>query len=201
MNEPPITTPIILCLIAAVCLMIAWKDGPLIPDWLRFLLIAGGFILAFFAAVKTVELLIYSWGYRAAAVIYQISRAKAITPDSEVLRQLGQLQDYQAEIYLKRTSALVGVPGVAGPTMFYDVDGEMIPADFVTEYLEKSQAHLKPVRDYSEGSSGRKWATAITDFYVKRGLARPAIGNQAAQWTYGYAQAVLWFTLPEEETP
>jgi hypothetical protein len=130
----------------------------------------------------------------------RVARKEAVTPDSEILDRLSRLTSYQAEVWLKRSAAIVQVPGVAGPTVYHVLDEEWIPAEFIEEFMDASSGdYLKPKRDYSEGSTGRKWADVITEFFVQRGMARPAVGNLPAAWTYGFSQAALWLGLEVEE--
>ena len=197
MDSPSLAKPVFLSVIAAILLVIAWKAGPM-PTWFQWCLVIVGLILLFFATVAAAEWIVDHVGGSLSQFSYRVNQAKAITPDSEILKELARLQPYQAEIWLKRSTAMVFTPGIAGPTMFFDVDGELVPTDFVTDFLNKSEEYLLPIRTYSEGSQGRKWAHAITEFFVKRGLARPAVGNLPAKWTYGYADAVKWFAVTDE---
>lgn len=195
MDEPRLLPAIVLALLGVLCVVPAWQN-PGMVGWLRAALVLAGGVLFAFAFLVTLEWVLCHVGGWFSQRMLEAARARAITPEGEVLRLLGTLQPHQVEAWLRRSTSMVATPGVAGPTLAYDVDGELIPAEFVQEFLEASDEEgLAAIRGYAEGTSGRAWATAITGFYVKRGLARSAVGNQAARWTYGREEALGWFLM------
>jgi hypothetical protein len=190
---------LILALAGVLLGFAAWSQADW-PPMGRFLLALIAALFLFYAAMLTLQ-----WALEETVPIYddhimRSATAAAITPESERLRAIASMTPYQVEAWLRMQTTAVAVPGVAGAMLMYDVDGEMIPAEFVHEFLTNcGTEYLHPVRRYAEGTKGRDWAQRITQFYVTKGLARPAYGNVPAQW-HGISkqEALGWFSLIED---
>jgi len=188
-----------LALFGVLFLVPAWKipsDGTGVWAVMRVVFLLFGFILLFYSAAITAEVLIDRVGHLLLSYAERTKRMSVITPDSERLRLIASMRPDQTEVWLKQSSALIAIPGVAGAIPMYDVDGMLIPFEFVQEFLDGCDGEsLAPVRQWADGSNGRTWAQQITKFYVSRGLARPAAGNSAASWRVPFEDAMGWFGL------
>jgi len=127
--------------------------------------------------------------------------AQAITPDSELVEKFSQLEPHQAEALMQMQARLVAMPGIAGAVLEYDLGADQrVPAEFVRDFIEASSGPtLKPIRSFSEGTKAREWATIVTNWFIARGLARPAAGNASAMWTMSSEVAARWLMVVDDE--
>ena len=199
-DEPKLFPAILLGLLAVVCVIPAWENRDWPEAW-RVALVTLGALFFFFAFLMAIDWVIVHIGGHWSDLLMERSRAAAITSDGEILRLMAALQPYQVEAWLRRSTTLIGTPGVAGPTYSFDVDGTSIPIEFVEDFLAGcGDEQLVPVRSWSEGTSGRQWAVALTRFFVQRGLAHPAVANLPARWTYGREAALAWFGVNDGDS-
>jgi len=184
---------VVYLLAALICAVIAWTH----PEWdikVRAAFILAAVIFAIGGAmvgIKFLTDLADTHGYRNAL-------NKAITPESELMRIYANLRPDQTEAWLLRHAALEAVPGVAGALVYYNVDGARVPMDFVQAWMERcSDEQLPALRQYSDKSNERKWAYALTKFFVDRGLAAEHLpgSGKAATWRIPRYEAAGWFSL------
>lgn len=186
---------IMLALLAALCFAFVWSSER--SAFVSILVTVAGIAFALGAILIAMN---YIAQVRDAHV-YRERRNLTITPENEYIRLITQMNSEQAEIWFKRQVALVGIPGVASAELYYQVDGDLIPAAFVQKWLSLcDHEQLAPKRNFSDGHE-YEWADKMTAFYINRGLAYPHIkgSGKAATWKPGIhlESALQWFHLSE----
>jgi len=193
MNDAKISALVFYLLLALVCATVAWTH----PQWdvkVRAAFILAAVIFAIGGAFVGLKYLTEVYDAHA----YRRSLYANTTPESELMRIYATLRSDQTEAWLTRNASLEAVPGVAGAMVYYSVDGVRVPMEFVQSWLDKcTDEQLPALRQYSDKSNERKWATALTRFYVDRGLASPHLpgSGKAATWRVPRAEAAGWFSL------
>jgi hypothetical protein len=138
--------------------------------------------------------------------------ANAITPESVLVSEIKQLQQWQVEYFMRKGVTLVNVPGLTGPEEYYEfvvTRGPQIgrgvwriPAKFVEEYMTRAdETGLDAIRNYS--GEKQKLAGHITDYFVwELHLANEAKGPYSARWTVSLEQAYQWigWSVNDEQT-
>jgi hypothetical protein len=197
MDFPKLSTPILLLIIAAICLLIA-KDAEKLPDWLRFGVGVVGVIFGIAGSLSAVNWLTYATAARAE----DIQRARAMTPAVLLADRRLQLVEKVANLPPDRIMALASmimpiyefIGGSIGPIPALRVSDDNIPYWFVGKFWELStDTHLVPVRTWASETRERKWAEELTNYLINFGLARPAVGNQPAAWMNAEAAHVWLF--------
>src|SRR3990167_8124794 len=128
-----------LALFGVLFLVPAWKipsDGTGVWAVMRVVFLLFGFILLFYSAAITAEVLIDRVGHLLLSYAERTKRMSVITPDSERLRLIASMRPDQTEVWLKQSSALIAIPGVAGAIPMYDVDGVLPPWKFEKDFWE-----------------------------------------------------------------
>jgi len=87
-------------------------------------------------------------------------------------------------------SGTVGIAhGLDGEKYLY---GTSVPLWFAADFLSKCHNRaLYPIRNYSEGTDGRRWAGEITSALVGAGLAYEAAGNLSATLAEGVTPEII----------
>lgn len=178
---PKLSTPLLLTLISALMLALAWREEKW-PDWLRLILVITGVVVMFFALCATLDFLSHRYAVR----VSQLASAKARSDPRVIMldkisrmtpEQLAQARVYVADIGITANPE-------SGPTYHLRLPVGDVPLDFVTEFINGGRdGYLKPIRDYSEGGKEREWAGRLTSYFVFNGWAEEARGNNAARWT------------------
>jgi len=193
-SEARLSAGLVVYLLAAlICATIAWTH----PEWdvkARAALILAAVIFAIGGAMVGLKFLtdLYdAHGYRHAL-------NRAITPEAELMRIYSHLRPDQVEAWLMRQAALEAVPGVAGALVYYSIDNVKVPMDFVQDWLTRcTDEQLPALRQYGDKSNQRKWASALTRFFVDRGMASEHLpgSGKAATWRVPRYEAAGWFSL------
>jgi hypothetical protein len=178
-DYPKLSTPILLGLLAILCLVMSWKQDDW-PGWVKTLLALAGIFLLVWALITAVDTI----QFKANARLREQRQAMAITERVAVLEKIRQMRPDQINALDKYVSTIEIIAGDAGP--IYTVrlpTGPAAPLSFIEELIDRGDAdHLGPIRNYSEGSAERDWAERFTGFCVFNGWAAPASGPYAARW-------------------
>jgi hypothetical protein len=185
-DYPKLATPIILAILMAICL-IAAKDIPRLPEWVRTILIVVGGIMGVFAILSLYNWLAYSWAHR----LEDINRAKAATAEVMIADRRLILVREIANMPMEKILAManfIGPPekwimGNTGPIPVAQFYEDNVPIWFITKFWELSDdEYLVPIRTWGDGTRERRWAEEITRYLISFGLASPAAGNLPAKW-------------------
>lgn len=150
--------------------------------------LAGSAVAGIIAVCVVTAMLYYSeWIIdRAVTQFHRLRDALAVTPQSELVDSLSRLDKDQIDYGRTFSITYDLLPGNAGPLYFMTTsDGsDRIPKSFIIEFVDLSGTeYLYPIRNYGEGSEGRRLASLLTRELCLRGYATPAVGNQAAKWS------------------
>lgn len=185
---PSLSRAISLSLIAAASFIIASDYGPKLPLWVKFILVAVGFVTTAGALIESINWITYVAIQRG----QELRHMWTISEVTEVLRLMSGLSDEaQVELAFHFDSLGVQYRGLAhdtGPLFHFHVNGHWVDTAFILEFLTRSdERYLVPVRSWSEGTHERMWAEALTSWFIRRQYAYPAAGNHSAAWKW-YAQ-------------
>jgi hypothetical protein len=178
MDYPKLSTPILLGLLAILCLALAWKQEEW-PEWLRLCLVAAGMFLLFWTLVTTLNTIHFASNKR----YDEYQRSAAITERVAVLEKLRQLSPEQLKA-LDRYVPVIGIiAGDEGPAYMLHLPTQNVPMTFVRELLGLSdEEYMAPIRTYGEGTKEREWAQGFTGYAIFNGWATPASGPYSARW-------------------
>ena len=155
------------------------------PAWLGHILLSAGIFLFI---VSLANLIVALW-YEGAAIVQRMNEANAITPELMLLRERAKLiegarnLDEQAKRIVLDNISMLGV----AYALFDDeplVAGTSVPYWFLYEWLDRcDDVFLAPVGEWSEGTPRQDFARQLVRFFIARGQARAAAGNQPARWS------------------
>jgi len=124
-----------------------------------------------------------TWNYLLFWVYYFIRlhrETQSITPYSELIEKVRWLSRDQISFLEKFVVAYVETPG--GELGFTKIGDLEIPDGWIRKFLLSSDGgFLPPIRRFPQGSINRKYAEALTDFLIEKGVAKPAVGNRSAR--------------------
>lgn len=189
-SGPRLRTPVLYILLCLGMLVLAWyRDeqnpaAPLVP------LLCAGIAVVFFAAA-----IVSFWDWiqwRILEVDREWREVDSITPRLRLINAAAHLTPEQAKVAgMADFKAALGITaGDDGPLWWVITHTGLVPIEFADDFLRQSGAiNLKPVREYSDKTPGREYATSMTDWCVTMGLATPASGSNPAQWIDDNARA------------
>lgn len=178
-DYPRLSTPILLGLLAILCLAVAWKQDDW-PEWVKVALAAAGIFLLLWALITAIDTI----QFKANARLKEQRQAMAITERVMVLDKLRQMRPDQLLAMDKYISTIEILAGDAGPIYTVRLPvGSAAPLDFIVELIDAGdEGHLGAVRNYAEGSKERDWAERFTNFAIYNGWAAAAAGPYPARW-------------------
>lgn len=158
----------------------------------QLILMAGCGFLGTWAVVMGVGNFIAWAAMVHAEVAHQRRETEVLTPVNQALMLASRLTSEQVSIMpdLRFRHEVETVMGMEGATAhFLRTPGGSIPFVWVEEFLRDcGVTWLKPVRNYADGTPGREYATALTEWLIQQGYAVPAAGNRAAMWMTEHAR-------------
>ena len=190
--RPKLITPVLTGFLGVVCLLIVLFDVAKTPFW-RWIWGAAALFLFVWAALTTLEWLTDL----AATYQYRLAEARAVTPKSEMLRQINMLEPYHIEALMLGIVGIQADVTLAGAIPFYRLGPLKLPPWFVEQFFDAcTEFELYPVRNYSDGIQ-RRWAEGLTAWFVQERLANEARGNRSATWRYGKETATRRFQIAQ----
>lgn len=185
-SYPSLTRAIIFSGIALFSFFCASDYNPRPPAlWVRFFLMGLALVTTAGALVEGLN-----WfTYILAARVEDFRRVALITPLTETLRLMPNLSPgAQVELSLHFATLGVDYQGIVsehGPTFSFPVNGHRVPAEFISEFMSRSDDRfLVAVRNWNTGSAERMWADALTSWFVAHKYALPASGPNPAAWVW-----------------
>ena len=157
------------------------------PPWqvVGYVLLAVGVLLF----VYSIAILLVCLAHETASILARLKEAEAITPELLLLRARSAILDNargldeQAKRIVLDNISLLGV----AYTLYDDeplVAGTSVPYWFLYEWLDRcDEVFLAPVGEWSEGRDRQDFARQLVRFFIARGQARAAAGNQPARWS------------------
>lgn len=179
MDYPKLSVPIILILLAVLSLMLAWKEASW-PDWARGLLVIAGLVLIVAGALELVNWI--AWNYTARLTEYR--EAVSMTERVKLLEKIANMTPDQISVISKYAPVVEIMTGAeSGPIFALKTHTGNVPWSFVEEFIQHgSQSNMAPIRGWSEGTAGRRYAEDFTGFMIYLGYAEESHGNQSARW-------------------
>lgn len=197
MNYPKLYEPILLSLMAAFILVLAWRQEKW-PEWLRATLVVIGLVFLLWAVFTSIDVIVY----RANKRLMERRLALARTERVVLIEAIRHLTDQQIGILSQYTPIfeLIG-GGDHGPLMYLRTMDGNVPVRFIERFLELGgEEYLCPVRQWSEGSREREWAEAFTRFSIAMGWASRGAGPYPAKWiSMDRAYKALGYEVSYEE--
>jgi len=152
----------------------------------------AGLIAAVLAITACVSLVWYVV-HRMGVIYWDVRRANAVTPESELARAMGSLSADSQEFLLERFTLHIerhlgsdgNVVDKLGPTG--------VPMDWVVgTFLPRCDSiHLAAVGGWSEGSLNRAYAQKVTDYFLDLGIALRDYKTEQAKWAVDIGPAIL----------
>lgn len=199
MEDPRLSDPVKLALLAAALFILALRDvrifGHPIPDWLKFLFLVSGAVFAFFAIIDSISYMMKLFALRVEDI-----REAWFRPSAELARELRGLNPEAVSIVGRHDILkIVGMVSESGPLWAIKCpDGKDIPWEFIDEFLRKSQEtepYLWPIREADQipgnWPSAARMATSVTDL-----ILHPPTGGDWAMPAAGRYAAKLVIPLP-----
>lgn len=188
MDYPRLREPILLSLLAVLCLVVAmWEER--LPDWLRGFLVFAGVIFLAWAIFTTIDLIRYRVNLR----MREQLAAAAVTERVLMLRELRHMNRDQMDALSRWTPTLEIIAATTGPVTYLNTFGVLIPMVFIAEFLQDGEGpYLCRIRKFGEGTKERQWAELFTRYVVGQGWAERSNGPYAARWKN---QELAWKSL------
>lgn len=184
--EKPSIIGIVLCGIAtSLFVMLAY----LIPqEYIQLGVI--GLAIVFFSAggVLLVEYMAYRW----LEIRGEYKHQEAISPTYLAIKAASQLTPEQAAAVNHRggPAEIAMIDTREGVTFSLSTPTGLVPVEWIDDFIKHSGfTELTPVRFYSDGTPGRAYAVAFTDWLVSRKFATPANGPNPARWLTDQSRA------------
>lgn len=179
MNYPRLHEPILLSLLATLCLLLSWRQDRW-PDWVRSLLVVAGVVFLVWAIFTTIDVMVYRANNRIRERMYARSRTERVL----MLEAIRQLDRHQLEVLSQYVPIIELVGGSdTGPLKYLRTFDGTVPVSFVEDFLKLgNEVYLCPVGRWGEGSREREWAESFTRYAVAQGWASRAAGPYPAKW-------------------
>lgn len=179
--------------LTAILAVVAWFEASILAGFQAA--VVGSFALLMIVATG------FCWAdwlsYKALARYRQYREALAETERVRLIRELRQLQPFQADLLYKEIINLVGIPGSNGPIYSLQLGEARVPLHFIEDFFDwPDPEYLKPIREYPDKTNEREWAQALTAYLISMGFAEPANGNHSARWAHR-EDALNWLGLEE----
>lgn len=176
-QEPKLRTPLLLFVLAIVCIVLVLKVREL-PEWVRLFLSLLAVLLGVFGVITLSNWIVFNFSVRLRE--YHSARAQGLKIVADAVRGLTANQT-QAVLAMDMVYiSMLAEEG--GPVFFIRGLTKDIPYTVFEDYLNLSidtYPFLLPVRAYSSEA----WAQEITNLIVAKGWATKATGVHPAKLT------------------
>jgi hypothetical protein len=198
MDEPKLTTPIILVLVAALLLCIAWYDKGRLPDWLIAFLIVSGLVFLVWGFFLTVNYMTFTYALR----LEDIQTATA-SADVALANAVSRLTPEQVKVMQSNRLTVKMLAGNYGPVYSVILNTHDVPLGFVAEQIDACEGNnFRPSSFYNHLE--RDWAKDWEEWCVAQGLAARQTENPPApaRWLQGGRQVALgMLDIAEKDIP
>lgn len=183
-KSPRLLPPIVYAIIAGALFVIAARPETL-PGLAVVLNIAG----TSFGIAALVSMTLYiEWGR--VYIQAEKKRVECMTPHGELLKLTARLPLAHIEFLTKNFPVLLIEGGEPEPRKYFRTFAEDVPWENLVDFFRLSPGRtIYAIRNYSDGSSGRRYAQALTDYLAYFKFVVLSRGNRSAEWADHTARA------------